>query len=116
MQPRTKSQPCHDSRQGARVVCDLDQAHVKATLGARVTETLRTNDLTQIAAAELLGVDQPKISRLIRGQLGDFSTPRLLRFLVLLGQDIEIVVRTPAVQAQTGVGQLRVLTNNGTDS
>lgn len=61
----------------------------------------------------MLGVDQPKISRLIRGQLADFSTPRLLRFLALLGQDIEIVVRTPAAEAQAGVGQLRVVANGG---
>ena len=116
MQARTKPRPNRDRRLNARAACDLDQAHVKATLGARIIETLRIHGLTQIAAAELLGVDQPKISRLIRGQLADFSTPRLLRFLTLLGQDIEIVVRAPAIEAQAGVGQLRVVATNETES
>lgn len=113
MQARANSRP---NRHNARATYDLDQVHVKATLGARITEMLRTNGLTQAAAAELLGVDQPKVSRLIHGQLADFSTPRLLRFLALLGQDIEIVVRTPRAQAHAGVGQLRVVANDGQGS
>lgn len=116
MQARMKLQPSRDPRQSARAVCDLDQAQVKATLGARTTETLRAHGLTQIAAAELLGVDRPKISRLIRGQLAEFSAPRLLRFLAMLEQDIEIIVRTPAAQAQAGVRQLRVVANGGSRS
>ncbi len=113
MQARPKSQAYRDSHQGARAVCELNQDHVKATLGARLTETLRINGLTQVAAAKPLGVDQPKTSRLIRRQLADFSTPRLLRFLALLGQDTEIVVRTPVMPTQAGAGQLRVATNGG---
>jgi len=110
-----KPLPNHDRRRRALAVGDLGQADVKAALGARFTETLRANGLTQIAAAELLGVDQPKISRLIRGHLVDFSAPRLLRFLALLGQDIEIVISAPTVQAPAGVGQLRVVAKNGTE-
>jgi predicted XRE-type DNA-binding protein len=49
--------------------------------------------LTQARAAGLLGIDQPKVSALVRGKLGGFSTDRLFRFLNALGQDVEIVVR-----------------------
>jgi predicted XRE-type DNA-binding protein len=49
--------------------------------------------LTETSAAKRLGVDQPKVSALLRGKLQDFSTERLMRFLNALGQDIEIVVR-----------------------
>jgi len=46
-----------------------------------------------VAAAEILDVDQPKVSALIRGRLAGFSLDRLVRFLVLLGSDVEIVVK-----------------------
>jgi predicted XRE-type DNA-binding protein len=49
--------------------------------------------LTQVRAAAVLGVDQPKGSALLRGKLGGFSTERLLRFLNALGQDVEVVIR-----------------------
>jgi predicted XRE-type DNA-binding protein len=57
-------------------------------------------------AAELLGVDQPKISALINGKLSGFSTVRLFRFLNALGRDVEIVVKNKPQsrsQAQTRV-------------
>jgi predicted XRE-type DNA-binding protein len=50
--------------------------------------------MTQAQAAELLGIDQPKVSALINGKLSGFSTVRLFRFLNALGRDVEIVVKT----------------------
>jgi hypothetical protein len=49
--------------------------------------------LTQARAAAVLGINQPKVSVLVRGKLDGFSTNRLFRFLNALGQDVEIVVR-----------------------
>jgi predicted XRE-type DNA-binding protein len=66
---------------------------VKAELALRITEALKARKLTQGAAASLLGIDQPKISKLMRGLLYGFSSDQLLRFLTALGQDVEIVVR-----------------------
>jgi predicted XRE-type DNA-binding protein len=63
--------------------------------------------LTQSAAARLLGVDQPKVSALARGQLGGFSVERLLRFLLALQRDIEITVR-PAARANAA-GRVSVI-------
>ena len=54
---------------------------------------IENRKLTQAKATSLLGVDQAKVSALLRGKLSGFSTDRLLRFLNALGQDIEIVVR-----------------------
>jgi predicted XRE-type DNA-binding protein len=60
--------------------------------------------MTQAEAAELLGIDQPKISALVNGKLSGFSTARLFRFLNALGQDVEIVVKLKSYpQAQTRV-------------
>lgn len=95
---------------GARAIrTDADQARVKAALAERVVEAIRRRRLTQFAAAVCLEIDQPKVSRLVRGQWQEFSTSRLLRFLTLLGQDIEIVVRPPFVRAQPRIGRLRVV-------
>ena len=67
----------------------------KAQLALRIAEAMKARKLTQGAAADLLGIDQPKVSRLVRGQLYGFSSDQLLRFLTALGQDVEIVVRGP---------------------
>ncbi len=64
----------------------------KAELAIKIAEILRQRRLTQVQAAEVLGVDQPKISALIRGRLSGFSIERLLRFLLLLGTDVSITI------------------------
>ncbi len=66
---------------------------IKAQLARRISEIINQKGLTQIEAAELLNIDQPKVSALIRGKLNGFSTTRLFRFLNALGNDIEIVVK-----------------------
>ena len=70
-----------------------EEALVKAQLAQAISLTIDARGLTQTQAAELLGVDQPNVSRLVRGQLAGFSIDRLFRFLNLLGSDIEIVVK-----------------------
>ena len=58
-----------------------------------ITEANSTWRLTQTQAARALKIDQPKIFRLLRGQLSGFSAERLMHFLTLPGRDIEITVR-----------------------
>lgn len=70
-----------------------EEALAKAELAHKITVLIRERGLTQIQAAKLLGVDQPKVSALIRGRLAGFSLERLMRFLMLLGQDIKITVQ-----------------------
>jgi len=65
----------------------------KAELAAKVIAEIRRRQLTQSQAAEILGIDQPKVSALKQGKLSGFSIERLMRFLLLLGQDIEISVK-----------------------
>jgi len=68
----------------------------KAELARKISEIIAKQRLTQMEAAELLGIDQPKISALVRGRLGGFSLERLMRFLNILGRDVEIVVKPKA--------------------
>lgn len=69
------------------------EALAKAELARKIAALIAKRGLTQTAAAELLEVDQPKVSALARGRLAGFSLDRLVRFLVLLGSDVEIVVK-----------------------
>ena len=70
-----------------------EEASAKAELAHKITKIIQRRRLTQADAADLLEVDQPKVSALKRGKLSGFSLDRLVRFLVLLGSDVEIVVK-----------------------
>src|SRR4051795_11770562 len=65
----------------------------KAELVQRISDIIAERKLTQAGAARLLGIDQPKVSALLRGKLEGFSIDRLFRFLNALGRDVEISVR-----------------------
>ena len=70
-----------------------DEALAKAELAQKIVAIVQARRLTQMDAAAILGVDQPKVSALMRGRLSGFSIERLLRFLLLLGRDVEINVK-----------------------
>ena len=78
----------------------------KAQLVQRISDIISERKLTQARAAKLLGIDQPKVSALLRGKLEGFSTDRLFRFLNALGRDVEIVIRTAR---QEGEAETRVI-------
>ena len=63
---------------------------LKVEIARAISNTLSKCGLTQSQAAEIIGVDQAKISALVRGRLKGFSVDRLIRFLVLLGKDVDI--------------------------
>jgi predicted XRE-type DNA-binding protein len=72
---------------------DPEERLAKAELAHKISVLVSDRRLTQVQTAKLLGVDQPKVSALLRGQLSGFSLERLMRFLLLLGQDIKITVQ-----------------------
>ena len=74
---------------------NADEMLAKAELAQKIGAIISRRRLTQADAAKLLGVDQPKVSALLRGHLSGFSFERLMRFLILLGRDVEIVVKEP---------------------
>ena len=71
-----------------------------AELVARIDQIIRERRLTQGRAAEFLGISQPDVSRLLRGNFRDYSVDRLLRPLTNLGQDVEITIRKPRTRHQ----------------
>ena len=66
---------------------------VKAQLVFKIDTIMKKRRMKQTEAAALFGVRQPDISKMLRGEFRQFSVERLLRFLVKLDQDVEIVVR-----------------------
>lgn len=69
---------------------DADELIVKAELAHYISEIISERRLAQTEAAELLGIDQPKVSALVHGKLSGFSVERLFRFLNALGSNVEI--------------------------
>ncbi len=77
-------------------------ALAKAELVQRIRDLIAVRQLTQVKAAKLLGLDQPKVSALVRGRVEGYSIDRLFRFLNALGQRVEITVRPNADPIEEG--------------
>lgn len=70
------------------------EAHLlKAELVARLQIVIRSQGLTQVRVAELLGVSQPDVSRILAGRFREISVERLVNFLTRLGCAVDIVVK-----------------------
>ncbi len=74
-------------------VPNAEEHLVKAQLVFKIDTIMRNRGLKQVEAAALFGVRQPDVSKMLRGEFRQFSVERLLRFLVALDQDVEIVVK-----------------------
>jgi len=80
-----------------------DLARAKATLVQHIRDIITQRKLTQAEAAALLGLDQPKVSALVRGRVAGYSLDRLFKFLNLLGQRVEITVRQATGDANSAI-------------
>lgn len=86
---------------------DPDTHLLKAQLVDRVQAIMRERAMTQTHVAEAVGMSQPDISRLLKGQFRDVSVDRIMRMLVRLDCAVDIVVtprgsRVPAVPIHYG--------------
>lgn len=102
-------------RHDEEIECEMSSGNVFADLGIEnpeeeltkaklvweIEQIIKRKKLTQVKAAEVMGINQPKVSALMRRKLDGFSVERLIHFLNTLGQDIDIVVRQkPASRKQ----------------
>ena len=69
---------------------DADERLLKAQLAVQIRRFIEQKDWTQAEAAEVIGLDQPKVSNLLRGRLAGFSVDRLLNILNRLGHNVEV--------------------------
>jgi predicted XRE-type DNA-binding protein len=81
---------------------DAETHALKSELVRRVASLIKQQHLTQKAAAERMGVSQPDVSKILKGQFRAYSVERLTRFLNALGQDVEIAVKKPARRKARG--------------
>lgn len=79
----------------------------KAEIVSRISDIIAKRKLTQAATAGILGIDQPKVSALVRGRLDGFSIERLFRFLNALDRDVEITIKPKKKGAV--IGRTRVI-------
>ena len=89
------------------VFADIGLEHPEESLAkARIVETiadlLGRRNLSQHKAGELVGLTQPQVSRLMRGDTREFSYERLMRILTSLGQDVEITIRASRARSKRG--------------
>jgi predicted XRE-type DNA-binding protein len=72
---------------------DADELDIKANLAIKISQIIARRGLSQIKAAAVLGIDQPKVSAIVRGRLEKFSIERLCELLTRLGCDVNIRVQ-----------------------
>lgn len=74
-------------------IAEPEEELAKVKLACHIRAAITRRNLTQAQAATVIGVDQPKVSALVKGRVAGFSTDRLLRCLAALGLDVDIVIR-----------------------
>jgi predicted XRE-type DNA-binding protein len=72
---------------------DADEMQVKAELASQIGQIIKSRQLTQQRAAELLGMPQPKLSEMLRGKFRGISQAKMIECLNRLGRDVQIVVK-----------------------
>lgn len=90
---------------------DADEMLVKAQLAAKIGEIIKAHRWSQQKAAEMVGLTQPKLSSLLRGQFRGISEAKMLDCLARLGRDVQIVVGPPRRDATAG--RVAVVFNRG---
>lgn len=88
---------------------DAEERKLRVRLAMQVNELIAARRLTQADAAKLFGIPQPHVSELKNYKLSRFSSERLLRFVTLLGRDVEIVIRPKAEGHASGVVSVSVV-------
>jgi predicted XRE-type DNA-binding protein len=89
------------------VYADLGMANseemlVKAQLSMKIGEIIKHRKMTQVEAAQVLGMPQPKLSNMLRGQFRGISETKMLECLTKLGRDVQIVVKTTTKSRKIG--------------
>jgi predicted XRE-type DNA-binding protein len=81
---------------------DADNHFVKAQIVAELYRLSTERKLTQAKAGERMGITQPEVSRLFKGNFREYSIERLMGFLTTFDRDVEIVTRPLETSGQRG--------------
>lgn len=78
---------------------DAENLMARTNLALHIRHAIEARGLTQVQAAKILKIDQPKVSSIVNGRIDGYSTDRLLRYLTDLGCDVQISVSAPSSEA-----------------
>jgi predicted XRE-type DNA-binding protein len=81
---------------------DSEERMLKAGIVVELGRLIKERELTQVKAAKLVGVSQPDLSHLLRGDFDDYSAERLMKMLTAFEQDIEIIMKPHRKAGQRG--------------
>ncbi len=81
---------------------DSEERMLKAGIVVELRRLIKERELTQVKAAKLVGISQPDLSHLLRGDFDDYSAERLMKMLTAFEQDIEIIMRPHRKAGQRG--------------
>lgn len=81
---------------------DAEEMLIKAQLATTIAEIIKQRRMTQVQAAELLSMPQPKLSNMLRGRFRGISEAKMLECLTRLGRDVQIVIKTASRSRKTG--------------
>ena len=87
---------------------DPDTHLLKAQLVSRIDEIITERNLTQTQAADAMGISQPDVSRLLKGQFREISVERIMRLLTRIGCEVDIVIKSPGRKRPSSVIHLKV--------
>jgi len=73
---------------------NANEMRVKSQLAAKIGEIIKARHLTQVQASEILGLSQPKLSEMLRGKFRGISEAKMMDCLLLLGRDVQIVIKS----------------------
>ena len=88
-------------------MASADEMLIKAQLATKIAQIIKQRKLTQVDAATLLGIPQPKLSNMLRGQFRGISETKMIDCLTRLGRNVEIVVK--AAPRSKAVGHVSVV-------
>ncbi len=88
-------------------IANSDEMLVKAQLATKIAEIIKQQKMTQMQASAALGMPQPKLSNMIRGQFRGISETKMLECLTRLGRDVQIVVKATSRARKTGIVSVR---------
>lgn len=82
---------------------NADELVTKSRLIRLVSAEIRKRDLTQVAAGEILALDQPNVSALVNEKISRFSVEKLMSFASKLGFSVSIHVEGHGVSLDVPV-------------
>ncbi len=87
-------------------LADAEKLKIKTGLVIEIRKAMKSHGLTQQEAAKRMGISQPKVSDMMRGDFSNLSERKLMDCLTRLGYDIEIKVRPASAE----IGHLMLAT------